>query len=196
MALTGIISLPMLRGTVVVAGPWAALFGRVDQRIYPYEVGCMVRTTATVGAGGTINTQGLGQFVANDYAMVCTAVAYGDISLFVPDTGRIIQVTGVSGADDVLTVGAAVTVIKGEYLLNIGTDSMTGGAMQFDGSSINLYTDNVGNDLNSNAYIVSATGGWYRGWVQSGITMVDLLITNESNVPAAVKPFEKVTIEE
>lgn len=194
MALSGIITLPLLKGTVQNSSLGQVLLARRDKRIYPYQLGAMVRSTSN---GTTVNTHGLGEFEANDYLMVCSEREYGESPLFVPDTTRIEKVTAVSGSDDQLTVANALSVVAGEYLLNLGADGATDptSAPDYDGSTITLYTDNVGNNANSNKYLVSGQGGFFHGWTQTGIIAVDLLITNESGSPEIVKPFHTLGAE-
>ena len=188
MAESNIITLPLLRGTLVASGPWQALLAKAANRVYPFQLGCMIRSNSS---GTTMNTHGKGEFAVNDYAVVCKATAYGQGTLFIPDTTRITRVTAINATDDQFTISPARTVVAGEYLLGVGADTAANplSTLNFDGSTINLFTDNVGNNANANAYLQTATGGWFRGWVNTGVRVVDLLITNSSGGVIAVKPF-------
>jgi len=184
MANSGIMTLPLLRGTVVLPSAWATLFTRAYMRVYPYQLGCMVRTTVV---GGTdIPTHGLGEFAAGEYIMICSEVSYGDSSIFIPDPTRIARVSVVSTAEDLLSISAALTVYAGEYILNTGSKLFP----DTSGSAVSpLYTDNVGNSENANDYLATGSDGQFKGWVPSGYELVDLLVTDESGTAKLVIPF-------
>jgi len=188
MSLTEIISKPLLRGTVVASGRWQAILARANRRVYPFDLGCMVRSLST---GTTVNTHGLGEFAVNDYFIVCSPVDYGDSALFIPDMGKIGRIAAVSASDDVLTIDAALSLDSGDYLLNLGSDRAATPKTNpnFDGSPITLYTDPVGNNTNPNEYLVTGQGGWFQGWILEGYPAMDLLITDESGSPLVALPL-------
>lgn len=187
MSLTGVKTRAKLSGTLATLGPWSTLFARSGYRVYPYQLGCMIRTTST---GTSVDTHGLGQFdpAGTDYAIPCTATFYGDSTLFIPQVTAVTQVTAVSTSDDVLTISPARSLTAGDFLLNIGPDT---GALApvYDGSIVPLYTDNAGNNTNSNKYLVTSTPGAFLGWVNDDYVVVDLLITDGSGIPRIVNPF-------
>jgi len=193
MTLTGVKTKPTLRGTLVAAGPWQALIARQDRQVYPYQMGCAVRSASS---GTTANTHGLGEFVQNDYFMVCNAVLYGDSSLYIPQTSKISKVTSDPSAavDDQLTIDPAVTLAEGDFLLNLGADGASAplSAPDYDGSLVTLYTDPVGNTANPNDYILTGQNGQFRGWIEGGYEVVDLLIADESGVPLIFIPSFQV----
>ena len=187
-------SLPMLRGTLAATGPWASMFARAGYKVYPYQLGCQLK----LGASGTstLTPDGLGQFATNDYVMICTETDYGDSSLFIPDLTRIAKVSAVGATT--FTIDQVFNVDAGEYLLNLGTDTDTPSPTQtpaYDGTDITLYTDSVGNGANANKYLLTGTGGTYRGWTQSGRTLVDLLVTDSSGSAKIVIPYHHLGAE-
>lgn len=190
MTLSGKKTLPLLAGILALPGTWGALFGRSDHRLYPYQLGATVRADST---GGTIQTNGLGEFAQNDYIVVCRSVNYGGSPLFVPDTTRITRVTSdpSGAADDELTVSPALSVVAGEYLFNLGADGAAAplSGPQYDGSSITIYEDNVGNTAAAYPYLTTGQGGTFRGWLSEGAIVADLLITDPAGVPRVVWPF-------
>jgi hypothetical protein len=167
-------------------------------RVYPYLMGSIVRADST---GTTLSVENNSAIRGGDYIMICSAVSYGDTELFIPDTGRIAQVTSVNAAARQLALGNPLTVVQGEHVLNLGIDSSLtplsapnydGGANETTKPRLKLYTDPSQTTENANPYMVTGQGGWYRGWTSSGVHMVDLLITNGSGVPQAVKPYVTV----
>lgn len=191
MSLTGIKTLPILAGTLGTVGPWASLFARPDHRIYPYDLGAGIRADSS---GTTLSLYGKGSFAVNDYVVVCSRVDYGGAPYFVPDLTRLRRVATVSAVDDVITVGTAVSVVTGEYLMNLQTDT-SGSPLTapfFDGSGITLYDDQVGVNANPDKYLVTSQGGAYRGWVESGTLSVDLLVSDSSGNPVLVVPLVPV----
>lgn len=179
------ITLPTLAGTIVTAGPWQGLFARAGYRVYPYQIGCMVNAAQTVGAGGTLDVHGCGEFAANDYLMACTKTAYGNGSLYVPVTSKHVKVSSVDKPNKQLTLATALTVADEDWLLCLGADDDLG----YDQSDISLYNDPYGDDAESNGYLLTGTGGFFRGWIESGYRAVDLLICNSSGVPVMVRPL-------
>lgn len=188
MAETDIITLPLLRGTLTAESPWQALLGKRSYRVYPFQLGCQVRVDSVIT---TIPTHGKGELEVNDYLIACSMVFYGDDFHYIPDTARITKITAIAAADDEITVAPAISVVSEEHLLCIGADGagVPLSSPDYDGSDINLYTDNVGNNANGNAYMLTARGGRYRGWVQSGIEAVDLLVMDQVPAPVLVVPF-------
>ena len=81
MSLTGIKTLPLLRGVVEQSVPWGGTINRTGWRVYPYQLGCKVRVDST---GTTIYTYGLGDFAAGDYILVCQQVYYGNSYYYIP----------------------------------------------------------------------------------------------------------------
>jgi len=189
MAETGIITRPKLAGNIAARGHWQAIFARAGYRVYPYSIGCMVRTTNATGA---IPTHGKGEFAVNDYLIVCSQVFYGDSYFFIPDTGRISRVTGINaGSDDQIDVSPTISVVSGEWLFNLEADGAAAPttAPDYDGSDVTLATDNAGNNANANKYLSTSQGGTYIGWVDSGLSIVDLLITDPSGAPQVAHPL-------
>lgn len=189
MTLTGVKSRPLLRGTLAHMTQWQALLARANLRIYPFQLGCMVRSN--VSADVTVPTYGLGEIAANNYLMACAATAYGNGTLFVPDLARIRRVSSVSAVDDELTLGSSVSLTAGEYLLNLGNDGAASPLVSpnYDGSTISLYDDNAGVSAHATDYLLTASNGEFRGWTGSGTELVDLLVTDTSNVPIIVIPM-------
>lgn len=190
MALTGIKTLPLLAGTVASASPWQALFARSGFRVYPFQLGAKVRTTSP---GTAVQLFGLGQIVANDYIIFCDATAYGSANMFVPNLNKIRRATVISSSDDAITIDSAVSITAGDYMLVIGAD--TSGTPEaspnFNGSTVKLFTDNVGNTelTGINRFLQTTTGGAFIGWVDAGTRAADLLITNSSGQTQIVQPF-------
>ena len=188
MTLTGIKTLPLLDKSLVETGPWSSLFARSGYRVYPFKMGALVRS---VPVGTTVLTAGMGEFATNDYLMVCTATAFGDANLYIPNVAKVAKVTSNPSAEtseDQLVIAPALTIAAGDFLLNLGPDS---GALtpNYDGSTLTLYTDNAGTAANSNKYLLTGTNGEFRGWLPSGTLVCDLLATNASGVPLIVIPF-------
>lgn len=191
MSLTGKKTHPLLSGTLASTGPWAGLFARAGFRIYPFQLGGMVRTTST---GTTVSTFGLGQFEANDYIIFCDSTAYGSSNLFIPNLNKIRRISSISTSDDQITIDSAVSITAGDYILCIGADtSLTPeSSPNYDGSDIVLYTDNVGITASAFDYVQTSTSGTFLGWTGPGTKAVDLLVTNSSGVPQIVIPFHPV----
>lgn len=188
MALSGIKTLPYLSNTLVTGGPWSSLLSRPGYRVYPYQLGCTVKADTS---STTVTTNGLGDFAANDYVMACAVTNYGDSFLYVPDVNRISRVSSVSGSDDQLVLTTALVLETGEYLLNLGADTASVPTAQpnYDGSTLTLYEDNVGNVAFSDEYVLTGSHGQFRCWLSSGTRVVDLLITDASANPVVVHPF-------
>jgi hypothetical protein len=187
MGQSGIKTRPMLRGPLASAGPWQAILGQPNKRIYPFTLGAVVDTASS---GTTIQCGGLGDFAATEYIIVCNATAYGNATLFIPDTGKIRQISSVSGAEDDIIVDAAVSVAVGDYIFNIGNDGAATPKVSPDLDDIITLTDDpYGVTANSNGYLLTGTGGHFRGWVAASVTLVDILITDASkNIEMAI-PF-------
>jgi len=172
-------TLPQLHGSLATVSYWQTFFAKSGNRVYPYSLGCMVRTT---GAATPVLTHGVGQFANNDYFMACSVNAYGQ---FIPDTSRVAQATTVD-ADD-LVYSPNLSLVAGEYLLNLEVD--TGGLVPvYDGSVVSLKTDPIGTAVNANKYLTTALNGLFRAWTQTGLVLVDLLVTDSSGVPLIVLP--------
>ena len=93
---------------------------------------------------------------------------------------------------NLIVAGQRLYLVAGEFLLNLGSDTAPPSSTtlpSYDGSLINLYSDNAGDDAIANPYLTTGTGGFYRGWTTAGIQVVDLLITDSSGVAQAVIPF-------
>lgn len=181
-------TLPLIHGVLVAPSEWKTLIARAGWRIYPYSLGAMVRSAAS--ASTSIDTEGLGEIAVNDYVMVCTSTAYGNSTLFIPDTAKIAKVTAVSGSDSTaqITVDTALTVSKGDWLFNLETD--TGGSSpNYDGSDVTIYDDPVGTNTHSTKYVLTGSGGTYRAWLTSGLAAVDLLVTDGSGAPQIALPL-------
>lgn len=189
MTLTNIKSKPLLRGTLAAAGPWQGLFAHASLRIYPFHIGCAVRLDSVTTS---VYTSGLGEFLQNDYFIVCRPAYYGDSPLYVPQTSMISRVTSdpLAAVDDLLTISPALTLFQGDWLLNLGADTAANPliAPNYDGSRIALYTDPVGNDAAGTDYMLTGQGGGFQGWIADGYAIVDLLITNPSGVPTLAIP--------
>ena len=185
-------TLPTLRGTLAASGPWQSLFARASHRVYPYQMGCFVKSAST---GTTVAVNGVGEFAAGDYVLPCSKVQYGDAYYYIPDLTRITKVTAVSessdNSSDTLTLETARSLAAGEFLLNIGAD--TGGSTpNYDGTDITLYTDPVGNAASSYDYFLTSQGGEFHGWITGGYEVVDLLVMNSSGTPIVVIPTYEV----
>lgn len=191
MALTGVKTKAALRGPLMVPGPWQGLFARQSWRVYPFHLGCTVREFST---GVTVKTYGLGEFATNDYVLPCRPTMYGDSPLYVPQLADITQVTGVSGADDELTISPARSLSQDDLLINLGVDTAATplSAPNYNGSRVDLYTDNAGVNLNSNKYVLTGIGGQFQGWIEAGYQVIDLLITDAEGVPRLALPFHLV----
>lgn len=187
MAQSGIKTLPMIRGPFAVAGPWQALLGQPNKRIYPFTLGARADTAST---GTTIQCGGLGDFAATEYIIVCEATSYGNSDLYIPNMSKIRQISSVSGAEDDIVVDAAVNVAVGDYIFNIGNDGAASPKVSPSLDDIlNLWDDPYGASANSNGYLLTGTGGHFRGWLDTGKTLVDLLITDASGNPEIAIPF-------
>ena len=196
MSLTGVKTQPLLRGNLITMSQWQALFGQAGWRLYPYQLGAMVRTAFTTG---NLQLHGLGQLAANNYLLPCTATAYGDGTLYIPALSKLTRVATVSTTDDVITISPEVTLAVGDYLLNLGNDGAAAPlvAPSYDGSTCRLKTDPAGNAPSAGSeatYIATASNGQFQGWVVDAngdptFEVVDLLITNGSSVPQVVLPL-------
>ncbi len=194
MAQSGIQTLPILRGPLAASGPWQALIARPNKRVYPFPLGATADTTTT---GTTIQMGGLGEpFVANDYIIVCEATAYGNSTLFIPNFNKIRQIVSVAGGEDDITVDAAVSVADGDHILNIGADGATAPKTDPDLDGIVAITDDpYGITSNASGYLLTGDGGHFRGFLPTGTTLVDLLITDNSKGPEIVIPYYSVGAE-
>lgn len=188
MSLTGIKTLPLLRGTLASLASWQALLGRANMRVYPFQLGCKVRSA---GAANPIDTSGMGEIVAADYLIACTQTAYGNSNLYIPNMNKITRVTSLGTVDDELNLTPTPSVAQGDYLLNIGADQAATPLVSpnFDGSTVSLYDDNTGQNSHTLPYALTGSNGQFEVWLESGILAVDLLITDTNRVPIVVIPF-------
>ena len=188
MSQSGIITRPLLRGPLIAPGPWQTLLAQSNKRVYPFPSGAVADTATT---GTTIQMGGLGEpFAVNDYVIVCTKTDYGNSSLFIPSFTKIRRVTAVSGTEDDITVDEAVVVSVGDYILNIGADGAAAPKSDPDLDGIvTVYDDPYGVTTNSNGYLLTGSGGHFRGWLPTSTPLVDLLITDDSKNPVVVIPF-------
>jgi hypothetical protein len=191
MTLTGVKTKTPLSGVLAIAGPWQALVAKGGWRVYPFDLGCLVRQD-TVNT--TVLTYGLGDFSANDYVLPCRPTFYGDSELYIPQLSMVTRVATVPGGDDTLTLTTARTLYQGDLLFNLGTDGAPAPLSQpnYDGSPIDIYTDNAGVNISSNKYVSTGRGGSFRGWIENGYSIVDLLVTDEAGIPRFANPFHYV----
>lgn len=198
MSKTGIMTLPLLRGTVAAAGPWQSLYAKQNYRVYPYQLGCLVRSDNS--GGSFVLTHGMGQFLVNNYLIACSPTNYGNSTLYVPDLNRIVRVatfganavaTQAAADDDRLNFVSSVTLYEGDYLLNLGNDSSPAPTTtpNYDGSTVTIYDDNVGNNSISGGYVLTGQGGNFYCWLESGTQAVDVLVQNTAGVPVVALPF-------
>jgi hypothetical protein len=189
---------PKISGTLIALGAWQSLFARSGYRIYPYQLGAMVRADSN---GTAIESHGLGEMLSGDYIVICRSVQYGEAPLYIPDMSKIRRISNFGDVvtstdpaqadDDIINITEAVAVVAGDYILCLGADNGLLSdplAPNFDGSLVTLYTDNAGNETNAYRYMLTGQGGWYNGWTQSGIVAVDLLVCNSGNTPVVIMP--------
>ena len=201
MAKSNIISKPKLSGSLVNVGAWNALLARSGYRIYPYQVGCMVRADSNTSI---IETHGLGNLAVDDYVVFATPVEYGESPLFIPDMSKIRRV-GSFGSDlnsdptladdDIVNLTYPIATVAGDYIFCLGPDTglqITPNSPNFDGSSVTVYSDSVGNEVSPNPYLLTGQGGWFNGWLLRGTFVVDLLITDSGNKPVVILPTKAV----
>jgi len=203
MALSGVKALPRLSGTLLTAGPWQALFARAGYRIYPFQLGTMVRTDVIAPLTAGIQVHGFGDFAQNDYFMVARPVYYGQAPLYLPDNSRIGKLSSFGATVGEATVPTSATddtiwpatsapgyATAGEWIVNLGADGSATpySAPALDGSRVSLYSDPVGNEPNAYPYLVTGQNGSFNGWVLSGTRLVDLLVTDEAGNPLILIP--------
>lgn len=188
MALSGIKTLPLLRGFLRQASPWGTDISRSGWRIYPFQLGCKVRLDTTTQA---VYTFGMGDFVANDYVMVCQQIYYDNGYFYIPRTNQLSRIQSVGTVDDQLTLTVAIVANAGDYLLNLGADTAATplSAPNYDGSTLTLYGDNVGGGATLGDYVLTGEKGQYECWLPSGTLLTDLLITDSSGQPQLVYPY-------
>lgn len=187
MAQSGIISLPRLAGVLAEVGPWRGLVAHSGWLIRPYQTGARVRLSST---GTTAYLHGLGTFANNDYVMRGVQTAYGDGYFFVPYPGQLSRVSAVSGTEDELTLTTVLTLNEGDWLFNLGVDTLSSLAESpnYDGSTLSLYTDPVGTNT-AGTYLVTGSKGQYEGYLESGTLICDLLICDASGTPRLISPL-------
>lgn len=157
-------------------------------RVYPFQLGCKARVA---GSSNPLDTSGMGEFAINNYGIACTATAFGNSNLYVPNMNKIFRVTALGITDDELNLAPVPSVAPGDYLLNIGNDGAPTPLVTptYDGSAIDLFDDNTGQVPHATHYLLTGSNGQFEGWLESGTLSVDLLITDTSNVPIVVIPF-------
>jgi len=182
--------LPMLRDTLNYSAG-STIVIRAGWRVYIFKHGCYCYETTTTPTT-EFDTAGLGEFEANDYVLPCAATAYGSGALFIPDTERVSRVSSVSATDDGLLLTTDVSLTKGDYLLNLGSDSNSPTASvlpAYDGSGLSLYTYNTTREgAQSDPYFVSSSKGEVVGYLEPGRVAVDLMLTDSSGTPQVVIP--------
>lgn len=191
-------TLPFIDCTVARTSHWQSLIAINDRRVYPYQLGAMVRVA---GSANPMELHGQGDIAASDYIIACSADDYGGAPLYVPDTTRTGQLTagGLSGTNDEITLASAITVEASEWIFTLGTvalgsspyDSVLGPTAGSGGSSILLYNDPVGTTQNTDGFMRTSQGGWIRGWVSPDTrTVISLLITDpDATELLAVVPY-------
>lgn len=186
-------SLPILQGTLETAGPWGAKAVQQNMRVYPYHRGAYSNGGST---STTAPTHGTGEFRVNDYVMACARTAYGNGFLYIPQTSSISRVSAISSSDDELTLTAALSLMDGDYLLNLGSDGATAptSSPNYDGSRIDLFEDPVGNSTLGSDYLLTGSQGQYNGFLSPHARVVDLLIASISGVPSVVIPGVPATL--
>ena len=195
----GLISLPLLRGTVATPGPWQTFYARSGWRVYPYQVGSAVASSVTEETALPIGSYA--EFEANDYVILCEKRDYGSSSLFIPNMNRIRKIASF-GTNEVtdpasatgttqLNLSSAITASKGDWVLCLGADTASDPTSQpaWDGSDVTIYTDPVGDDASSLNYLLTGSGGSFRGWVDSGRVAVDLLVIDGTGSPRIALPL-------
>jgi hypothetical protein len=190
-------TLPQLKVTLAQLGPWQGFVGKNDFRIYPYVLGAQVAVDSN---GATLTLQGQGEFIVNDFLMVCSKVDYGGGFLFVPQTSKIEKVTAVDGSDDEITVANAIAgVLAGDWLLNLGADTANPSgsvAPNYDGmgqASRLLMFDSAVSDgdnpqVNTDNFFNTGQMGLAIGWLATGSTVVNLLVTDQTPSPQIMVP--------
>ena len=93
MSLSGIKTLPSLRGVLQTVTPWGGTLSRQGWRIYPYQLGAKVRTDTTTTS---VKTFGKGEFAANDYVLTCQQIYYGNSYFYIPYLTRTQRLTASS----------------------------------------------------------------------------------------------------
>ena len=194
----GLISLPLLRGTLATVGPWQSFYARSGWRVYPYQLGASV--SADVTAETALPVRSYGEFAAGDWILLAEKRDYGSSSLFVPNVNRIRRISsfGENSSSDPtaatgttqLNLSAAITASKGDWVLCLGADTASDPSTQpnWDGSTVTLYDDEVGDEESSLPYLLTGSGGSFRGWVDSGREAVDLLVLDDASSPRIVLP--------
>jgi hypothetical protein len=192
-------TLPQLRVTLAQLGPWQGLVARNDYRIYPYILGARV---AADSEGDTLTLHGQGDFQNEDFVMLCAKVDYGGGFLFVPNTAKIGKIeagTGVSGSDDAVTLDSAMAgVTAGDWLMNLGDDQASNPLVtpNYDGmgqgSRLLMFDSPVSDgdnpEINTDNFFNTGQMGMAIGWLASGVKVVNLLVTDQLEVPQVMVP--------
>jgi len=141
------------------------------------------------------------EFAANDYVILCEKTDYGNSTLFIPNMNRIRKIAsfGTNEATDPasatgttqLNLSSAITASKGDWVLCLGADTASDPTSQpsWDGSDVTIYTDPVGDETSSLDYLLTGSGGSFRGWVDSGRVAVDLLVIDGTGTPRIALPL-------
>lgn len=188
MSLSGLKTLPKLQNTIASLSAWQSLLGRAGLRVYPYQLGCMIRTA---GAANPFDTSGMGEFATNNYVIPCTATAYGSSNLFIPDLTKITRISSVGSVDDEVNLAPLYSLAQGDYLLNIGNDTSSTPltAPNYDGSTVTMYDDPTGQIAHATKYFLTGSMGQFLGWLKAGTLACDLLISDSSGNPIVVIPM-------
>lgn len=195
----GLISLPLLRGTIATPGPWQTYYARSAWRVYPYQVGSAVASSVTEATALPVSSYA--EFSANDWILLCEKKDYGSSTLFIPNMNRIRKISsfGTNEATDPdsatgttqLNLSSAITTNSGDWVLCLGADTASDPSAQpnWDGSEVTIYTDPVGDSSSSLDYLLTGSGGTFRGWVDSGRVAVDLLVIDGTSTPRIALPL-------
>ena len=140
----GLITLPLLRGTIATPGPWQTFYARAAWKVYPYQTGSAVASSVTEETALPVSSYA--EFDSGDYVLICEKRDYGSSSLFIPNMNKIRRISsfGTNEASDPdsasgttqLNLGSAVTASKGDWILCLGADTASDPTAQFvwDGS--------------------------------------------------------------
>lgn len=192
MSLSGIKTLPSLRGVLQTVTPWGGTLSRQGWRIYPYQLGTKVRTDTTTTS---VKTFGMGEFAADDYVLVCQQIYYGNSYFYIPRINQISRVAALGVSDDELTLTIPLTLSSGDYLFNLGADTAPDPLAQpnYDGSRITpILGGNTSDAPQIGPYIVTGNQGQFECWLPSGVVLVDLLICDPSGQPRNLWPQQQL----
>jgi len=190
MSLSGIKTLPSLRGVLQTVTPWGGTLSRQGWRIYPYQLGAKVRTDTTTTS---VKTFGKGEFAANDYVLTCQQIYYGNSYFYIPRVNQISRISALGVSDDEITLTVPLTLSAGDYLLNLGADTATDPLSQpnYDGSRITpILSAGTPDASQLGTYVVTGNQGQFECWLPSGVVLVDLLICDSSGQPRNLWPLQ------